>query len=191
MAAIVTIADYMTFTGQSTLANQTQVAEAIRQATAYAENVCGRTFALAAMGNSHVWTFDGKGGLKLFTPQAPIISVTSVETWNGTAWEVVDAVSYTPTIGDDGEYICFREQYTWVVGILNWRVTYTYGFTTIPADLKRAILLIAHAFARVSLRAPDLKSQSDGDQAFVYNDRMTSDIPTDALDLLAPYKRFV
>jgi len=189
---LLSINDYLTFTGQTAVANSIQVTESLRQAQAFAEARCDRPFTLAnaASPNTHVYTFSGRGQLFLRTPKAPIIAVTLIEYWDGTQWLTADATQYESYVGGDGEYIGFTLGATWFKGNDNWRVTYTWGFATLPADLKRAMLMIAHSFSRVSSRAPDIKSQSDGEQSFTYRENATSDIPEDALGILDQYRRY-
>ena len=190
---IISTADYMTFAGLTQpLENEKQVLEAIRAAIQYAETFCSRTFAMHSdtSPNTHVWTFSGKGTTKLYTPNAPIQSVTYVEYWNGTAWEEIDSVTYTPTIDDNGDYIYFRESYVWDRGVANWKVTYIYGFTSLPADLKRAILQIAQSYTTTITRDPSIKSQSDGEQTITYRDVGEIKPPADAERVLQHYRRF-
>ena len=166
---IVNLADFLTFTGQTAVPNEDTVSAAIRAAQAYAEGRCARIFALAnaTTPNQHVWTFDGSGEEKIFTPYAPVTSVVLIESYESDAFEAIDTANYTAVISGSGSYIFFREGYLWTSGTQNWRVTYNWGFTTIPADLKRAILLTALAFSKVSLRSPDLQC-ADGRRAVVY-----------------------
>lgn len=186
--SIVTLADYMVHMGTTTVSDSARVIEAIRQAIAYAENYCSRVFTVKPL--QHQWTFSGTNGYKLFTPQAPIQSVDTVEEWNGTEWEELDSVSYTPYIGGEGEYVAFREQYRWGKGQDNWRVTYTYGFASVPADLKRAILMIAQGYSRVSSVPPDVKSQSDAEQSITYRDMTDAvTVPGEAKAILDMYRR--
>ncbi|MDD1749232.1 MAG: hypothetical protein LUO89_05085 [Methanothrix sp.] len=177
---------------QTTLTNEAQVVEALRQAIAYAENFCNRKFVVhqPSAPAEHCWNFSGQGGMKLFTPQGPIQTVDAIEYWNGTEFEAVDSDTYTDYIGGpDRDYIAFREQYRWVKGQDNWRVTYTYGYDSLPADLKRALLMIAQAFTKISTRSPDIKSQSDGEQTFTYSDAQVSNIAPDAEAILMRYRR--
>lgn len=190
---IISTADYMTFAGLTApLTNEKQVLEAIRAAIQYAETLCSCTFAIHSDVNptTHIWTFGGKGTAKLYTPNAPIQSVTYVEYWNGTDWEEIDSVTYTPVIDDNGDYIYFRENYTWDRGTANWRVTYIYGFTSLPADLKRAILQIAQSYTTTITRDPSIKSQSDGEQTITYREVGETTIPTEAERTLQQYRRF-
>lgn len=189
MNQIVTLNDYMVHMGLTTLDNESRVAEAIRQAIAYAETFCGRTFAVVP--TTHQWEFSGTNGYRLFTPNAPIQSVDKVEYWNGTDWEEFDAVSYTPYVDPSHDFIAFREQYKWTAGIANWRVTYTYGYLgAIPADLKRAILQIAQGYARVASVPPDVKSQSDAEQTITYRDMSDTKAVTPEADaILRGYRR--
>jgi hypothetical protein len=185
--SIVTLADYMVHMGTTTVSDSARVTEAIRQAIGYAETYCSRRFTVKPQ--QHQWTFSGTNGYKLFTPQAPIQSVDTVEEWNGTGWEALDSVSYSPYIGG-GEYIAFREQYRWGKGTDNWRVTYTYGFAAVPADLKRAILMIAQGYSRVSSVPPDVKSQSDAEQSITYRDMTDAvTVPGEAKAILDMYRR--
>lgn len=188
---IVTLADYLTHIGETSVSNEAQVKQALLEAQDYAENYCNRLFVLhdseSESPTSHEHTFDGNGRRQLYPPQAPIQSVTTVELWNGDDWEEVDAVTYTPQT--NGNKITFREGHVWAEGTENWRVTYVYGFTTVPASLKRAILLIAQAFAGTSVRDSNIKSQSDGEQSFTYFDEAKTSVPAEATDILDTYVR--
>ena len=189
---IVTIEDYMTFTGVTELTNETQVTEAIRTAIQYAETLCSRTLAVHSATTPHtqVWQFSGKGAEKLYTPNAPIKSITSIKYWNGTAYELIDSASYTSVIDDNSDYIYFREGYVWDKGVANWQVTYVYGFTTLPADLKRAILQIAQSYSTSITRDPSIKSQSDGEQTITYREVTEPTVPNEAMSILQHYRRF-
>jgi hypothetical protein len=192
--AIVNLNDYLQFTNQSELSNEEQVKMALAAAEDYANTYCNRTFGLFVDGGEGtdeievVEVFSGAGTRKYFTKEAPIVSVDKVEFWNGTDWEEFDSTGYTPM--NTADRITFQEGHVFPTGNDNLRVTYIYGFTTVPADLKRAICLIAQSYASFAVRDSNIKKESDGEVSFEYFESSKSNVPDEALKLLAPYRRF-
>jgi len=190
--AVVTYGDYLQFVGETELENEQQVTQSLASAESYANEYCRRIFAKYDSGDAAATTvteqFSGKGTLKYFPAQAPIVSVTSVSYWDSEDWTEFDTAVYTPVA--TAERVTFREKYVFPVGDDNLQLIYVYGYTTVPASLVRAICLIAQSNSTVSTRDPDIKSESDGEQSYTYFDNSKVTIPQEANDLLDPFVRY-
>lgn len=76
-------------------------------------------------------------------PELPVSNVTELETFDGTSWTVQDPSTYTVSTrigmiaGKPGLGI------RWPTDPGTWRVTYSHGFTTIPATIVGVVLGVA------------------------------------------------
>jgi hypothetical protein len=190
MANLITLDEYRDYDDLPSPAdNEDQINAAIAQASAYIENVTGRTFAVADPSPSPTDTdvvevVNGTGCARLYTRNAPITSVTKLEYWDGDSWEEYDLVSYPYTLKTGSHVVYFTQGHRFCKGYQNIRVTYSYGYTTaLPADLKYACYLVAHSFVLESERT-GIASQSDGEQSFSYD----HSVPKQAIATLARYK---
>jgi hypothetical protein len=93
---------------------------------------------------------NGNGDPYLMLPKSRVTAVASVESWNGSAW-VASGLGYR--LMDDGSLLGDSR---WPWGRANLRVTYTHGYATPPAEIKRAALIKA---------VNDLKSSNVSDRA--------------------------
>ncbi len=190
--AVVTYGDYLQFIGETILTNEPQVKQALVAAEDYANKYCNRTFAKYdsedAAATTLEETFSGKGGRKYYPLQAPIVSVTKVEYWNTDDWTQFDTGTHTPIATTDR--VTFQEKYVFSEGDDNLRLTYVYGYTTVPAALVRAICLIAQAYSGTELRDSNIKSQSDGEQSVSYFDSPKTSVPIEAEALLDVFVRY-
>lgn len=191
--AVVTYGDYLTFIGQTELDNASQVKQSLESAEDYANKYCNRTFARYDSDDEAATKleepFSGGGTRKYFPKQAPIVSVTLIEYWDAGAddWTQFDTGSYTPNATADR--VTFREGQKFTEGNDNLRLTYVYGYTTVPASLIRAICLIAQANANTAVVASNLKKQFDGEQTFEYFENPSTTVPAEANELLDLYVR--
>lgn len=187
---MITIAEYAEFANKTLpLDNQAQVLVLIDAATETMEKEIDRDlYAVSPSPLDTVETFDGNGKFRIWTKQAPIDTVDSIEWFDGTNWNDVDdysmAYEYEQTTGK----VWFTERYTFHKGVDNWRITYSYGFTDgIPDDLKYACFLLTKYYSDKQSRQ-GIKSQSDGEQSFTYE--LDADVPKDYTRILAKYRRF-
>lgn len=192
--AVVTIGDYLQFIGETEVANEPKVTQALAAAEDFANEFCRRTFAKyddsAPEDTTLVEVFSGNGRRKYFPKQAPIQSVTSIEYWDAGAEAYTAFDSTTHTIVATADRVTFREGYVFPKGSDNLRITYVHGFDTVPARLIRAICLIAQAYAATSTRDAQLKKQVDGEQSFEYFEGTKKAIPGEAESLLQQFVRY-
>lgn len=195
--AVVTYGDYLQFVGETELDNEQQIKQALASAENYANKYCNRIFAKYDAADAAATTlteqFSGKGTLKYFPAQAPIVSVTSVSYWDSSVspsgdWTEFDTDVYTPVATT--ERVTFREKYVFPVGDDNLQLIYVYGYTTVPESLIRAICLIAQSFASTEIRTSNIKSESDGEQSYTYFDSPKTGAPKEANDMLEPFVRY-
>lgn len=164
---ITTAAEYAVFLGEASLSNADQAQQALEMASDYIRTESGREFVLAVNALTIVEMFNGNGRKLYFPRQGPVISVTSIEYYDYglEAWTELDTDLNNPIT--DGNKILYRELVPFHEGINNWRVTYTFGFSSIPDDIKYAANLKAKEMADIA-GEESIIHQSDGEQAFTY-----------------------
>lgn len=147
----------------------------------------GATGAALSTATTAIEYYDG-GFIDLIVKKAPIISVVSV--FDVSASATVTSTAYglytaTGTIyknngskwGNSGERRRFK-------------ITYTYGYTTIPDDIQLAIDTWVNYLTADSTGA--LSGYSTGDDSETYNQSVSvSGMPSTVKKLLAPYKRML
>jgi len=187
---MITIAEYARFANKSVpLDNETQIEALIDVATEIMEREIDRDlYACSPSPLDVVETFNGRGSFRVWTKQAPIDDVTTVEYWTGTEWQDVSELNMTFEFDSTTGKIWFTERYVFHEGVDNWRITYSYGFTEgIPEDLKYACyLLTKHLIDHPNRQG--IMSQSDGEQSFTYGS--DENLPKRYVDILANYKRW-
>lgn len=185
LTGLITPTEYYERANLTSPSNATQIQQAIYDATADIMESTGRWFVDAGAAMTDILLFSGGNQKDLFPKQGPILSLTTIELWNGTEWETIDSAVYDQLT--DGNKIWFRSGSRWVTGTENWRVTYTFGFKGgIPDDLKRACYELARHY--ISQRSDNLKSESDGEQAYSYFE--SSSLPSDVDKIINRYKRY-
>jgi hypothetical protein len=198
---MITIAEYAEFANKTLpLKNEAQVEALIEMATEIIEKEIDRDlYACSPSPIDIVEVFDGNGNFRIWTKNAPIDSVETIEYWTGTEWQDVSELNMTFTWDETTGKVWFTERYTFHKGIDNWRITYNYGFTDdIPADLKYACFLLTKHFEDIQSRQ-GIRSQSDGEQSFTYAENMDvlwqtpfgfSSVSRDFTTIIAKYKRY-
>ena len=188
--SLITHADYYDFIGALSpfdADEEDRIDTAITDAEKFIMERISRT--ILVCGLSPVQTiekFSGKGQTIYWTKQAPIAAFSKAEFWDGTQWvDVVTDYGYTLAHDDDTGQLWFEEGYVFDKGRNNWRVTYTHGYTDLPADLRRALCILVKHFLIQSERQ-GIKQQSDGEQNFSYD----NEIPSLALDIINRYIRY-
>jgi hypothetical protein len=133
------------------------------RAAAVAESYCDRTFAVGTYTPATTpddALLDGKGLPFVYTPQWPIVSVTSLkQVLDGNAGDVQTYASGSYAVNKrDGKITLVRsaatgkltadsDPPTFPEGTQNIAISYVAGYATLPADLVEAVILIAaHMF---------------------------------------------
>lgn len=184
--ALVTAAEYDTFLGL-TAPNATQVQASIYDATAFITTELGRIFVTEDNAYSILESFTGKGKLNYYPKQGPVVTVGVIQFYNGIEWETIDSTIYEAET--DGNKIFFRTRQTFHRGINNWRINYTFGYPSIPDDIKRACMMLVRYYVGQAEHDGNLQSQSDGEQTLTYFGKQL-DIPPLINEIISKYKRF-
>ncbi len=135
----------------------------------------------------------GNAGTDLATLRVrehPVISVASIyeddeRSWSDPSDEIPAADYYTSgyavRLYNDGDTRSFRAGHRTV------RVIYRAGYETIPADLRRAcVMMAAHLYYKAERQRQNIASESMGDAAVTYLDQA---MPKEVVELLRPYTR--
>lgn len=155
--------DINAFLGTEILPEDTQVLLAIEEASAVIKNYCNQDIEQVSDDTILV---DGTGSPKLFLPELPVSSITSVK---------IDGVLLDPTcyaLAENG--VLWRKYGKWTVGAQNIEVTYTHGYASIPEDVKGVCYRSASRLYQAQLKAKrqdfvsGLQSVSVGDWSETY-----------------------
>jgi hypothetical protein len=174
------LTDVQTYLGDSASSSAVALDALIENASAFIEQYCNRTFALA----NYTETRNGNGGNRLFLLNGPVVSVTAVSV-NGQTIAAAPSVMANGWVNDDSMvYLrggCFTR------GFQNVTVAYSAGFATIPADVAQACIeLVAEKFAkrnRIDKVSETLGTQQT--QAYIQ-----ADMPARVKTALQPYIRW-
>lgn len=185
---MITIAEYARFANKELpLDNQAQVLALIDMATEVMEKEIDRDlFEISPSPQDAVEIFSGRGTFRMWTKNAPIDDVDTIEYWTGTEWQDVSDLGMTFTYDANTGKVWYPERYVFHKGTDNWRITYSYGYTVLPEDLKYACFLLTKYFSDKQSRQ-GIKSQSDGEQSFTYE--MDASVPKDYTTILEKYRR--
>ena len=157
------VSDVSTFLGKTLLVTDAQALQAIAEATAVIQNYCNQALLQVS---TDVILLDGTGSTKLFLPELPVATITSVE---------VDSVSLVATdysLAENG--VLWRLYGVWPVGARNIEVTFDHGYASVPEDLKGVCYRSAARLYQAQLKAkkqdfvPGLSSVSVGDWSEAY-----------------------
>ena len=118
---------------------------AIDEATAAIQNYCHQELEYAA---NDVLTLDCPGGSKIFLPELPVISVSTV-----VENEVTLTVTTDYKLGQFG--ILYRVGRSWAAGVQNVVVTYSHGYADIPDDILGVCTRAASRIYQAGLRAKE------------------------------------
>lgn len=186
---MITLAEYAQYAGKTLpLDNENQIAAIIDAVSDIIEGQLDRDLADASPSPvDTIEVFSGRGSFRMWTKNAPIDSIDTIEYWNGTVWEAVADLGMTFAFDAATGKVWFVERYVFHKGVDNWRITYSYGFTSgIPDDLKYACFLLTTYFSQKQSRQ-DIRSQSDGEQSFTY--AVGDDVPKNYTAIIAKYNR--
>jgi len=157
------VADVGTFLGATISANDAQVLQAIKEVTAVIKNYCNQV--IEQVQNDTI-KLDGQLAMKLFLPELPVQSITSVKV----AGEVLPVTRYA--LAENG--VLWYQHGVWPLGAQNIEVTYTHGYAAIPDDIKGVCYRAAARLYQAQLKAkrqdfvPGLSSVSVGDWSESY-----------------------
>lgn len=187
MANIITLAEYRLYDDAPSPAERDeQITAMITLATGVIELKLKRTLEIAGepSPSATVEILDGNGTSRLYTRNAPITAVTTLEYWDGVTWQTYDATQYTRTFKVGSNIIHFTGGFKFLKGYQTIRATFEYGFdTAFPGDLKKACYLVTKHMINESDRL-GITRQEDGEQKFWYDHGM----PKLATDILMRYK---
>lgn len=134
--AIVTLADYKTFAEIGSNTQDTRLTLILDLVDSLVNTYCNRKFEQATYTEEQVEIINS---ISIFIDNPPLNSVTTLEYFSqGKVWTVVDAADFLE-YSEEGHIEIISNNIV-TLGILKpFRVTYSGGFTTIPADLKLAV----------------------------------------------------
>lgn len=185
MANIITIEEFESFDDSpSPIANLEQVTNAISAATSLIEKLTTRTFETSPSPAEIIEVLNGKDAPRIYTHQAPVLTVTKLEYFDGVSWVEFDSTTYPRAIKTDSNIIYFiTPGHKFPCGYQNIRVTFTYGIDALPGDLKFACFAVAkHMILEASRQG--LTQQADGEQTFNY----THELPPGIDKIIMRYK---
>ncbi|HBF40552.1 MAG TPA: hypothetical protein DDW19_01865 [Anaerolineaceae bacterium] len=118
---------------------------AIDEATAAIQNYCHQELEYT---ENDVLTLDCPGGSKIFLPELPVVSVSTV---------VENGVTLTATIDYKlGQFgILYRVGRNWAAGVQNVTVMYTHGYADFPDDILGVCTRAASRIYQAGLRAKE------------------------------------
>lgn len=137
MADLVSLSDVKSFLGISGSSNDAVLSTIISSVSTFVENYIGYTVASTTYTNEE---FDGTGKEKYNIPVYPVTVFTSMDyrttSANENSWEQIDSEDY---------FVYLDEGYVHLIGGFhegpkNYRMTYTAGYESTPADLELAVL---------------------------------------------------
>lgn len=141
----------------------------INQATLYIESFCGLSadhhFASTTYTNEE---YDGTGNNTIVLRMRPVTAITSFQrrdsrTSDG-AFDDVESELYFSDLGAGVLELVSRANYGWG----RYRVTYTAGYTTIPADLAEACATLAAFYVENSASGTAVKKKQEGQRSIEY-----------------------
>lgn len=140
----------------------------INQATEMIERYCGgRRFAETTYTDEE---YDATNSDQLILRNYPVTTLTSLSyrdsSLNEDAWEVVDADRYFTDITAGVLDLTFNAVGRWN----RYRVTYTAGYSTIPADLAEACVILASYYVQNATSGTGIKKKKEGQREIEYFD---------------------
>lgn len=161
----------------------------INTASGFIEKYCNRSIKSAVRTGEE---YDGNGFKKLYVKNPPITAVSAIHQWDTyndeSLYEYSADTEYL--IDEDGQYIYLRG--VWSIGVHNYQITYTGGYTTIPDDLKYACAQFC-AWINNNKNSMGIKSERIGTYAITYG--MATSIvigglavPPEMLSMLSNYR---
>lgn len=184
MALLVTEAEVTTaWAGFASLPTAERTA-LIEAASGAVEDFCRQSFEAVEATER----YDGSGTTRVWLKRRPVAAVASVVV-NG---EPLTSFDFNPQtgelfLGDGRAHVYFAPRFP--VGRQNVEVTYTAGWPTIPAPVKRAaIMALRHLYDSTS-KTGVMSSEKIGDYSYTLGSGESSSLTRKVQSLLAPYVR--
>lgn len=109
--------------------------------------------------------YNGQGGSYLFLKQYPVTAITTIVLWdtvsNAASKTYAENTDYLYDLNEGWLYL--REGFQ--IGVLNYRITYTAGYTTLPYDLRQACAMYAEWMYN-NFGKTGMSSESLGDYSY-------------------------
>lgn len=152
----------------------------INSASQQIERYCDRSF----ISESKTEFYDGTRSNELLLRRSPVSAVSLVAVDSERTFGS-DTVLVASTYAVVGDVALRRHSGTWGKGSQNIKVTYTAGYSTIPADLEDAcILLVEHRYRMRGDRRLGRSSQGKQGESISY----IADWPQEVLSILENYR---
>jgi hypothetical protein len=183
MAKLITLSELKTDMNISNTNNDATLESLILPASEAIEKHCFQKFHQA----SAVWMFDGCGQARMFIDaDGPLLTALSLEFryGNSATWTAVDAENYTAS-----DYFITRiDGEVFTEGYANWRLTYTYGYSLVPAQVKKAVCELIKHWTAYSQRVGVMSDVMGGGLKVNYA-AITDELPNSVKQLLINYRR--
>jgi len=182
--ALVTTDEARAVLGDSTI-ELDAIEPLINRASALAERIANVHFAQRTSATVY---YDGNGKRELVLFQYPIISIDGV--WDDTSREFGDTTELTA----DDDYYAYKEtgllrRYgaNWTRGIQNVKIMLTYGYATVPYDVKGAVLQAVQALYEFRGQTRPIKREEFLNYKVEYVQTADGPVPREAYDVFESY----
>jgi len=170
--------------GAGGTASDPELTRLITAASTFIANATGRSFDSVKTANE---IRDGSGGVNLYLREGPVVTVQSL--YIGTV-----PIPLQPQDGQPGYFIVGNSValygYSFTRGLNNVRVSYTYGYTAIPADVAQAAIeLVVSMYRRGPRDALLTKETTPATGAVTEYEFM--DVPAFTQSVINKYKKVV
>ncbi len=135
---LITKAEYKAYAGINSTNHDTEIDNLIPKVSALVKTYCNRSF-VDYIDEAKTEVFNGGNGFFILS-ETPVVSIQSIGYSTDYGQTYTDLVEYTDWVLDQNMYIVCLNPYGWPQRIRGYKVTYTAGYETVPADLKLAVL---------------------------------------------------
>lgn len=184
MANLITLAEYKAYAGLNTPNQDTQISNLIPGICQYVETYCNRKFQQHVT-NPITEVFSGKN-YPISLKHHPIISIQRVEESTDCGSEYIDMDEFSQWVFDREESNIVSPYGEFAPGINRYAVSYTYGFPTLPEDLKLAIFDLVKYYMRNDMAVHSNKAP--GTQAVQIDYQTNASIPAHIRRILDLYR---
>ncbi len=171
--ALTTVADVKELLGiaSSDTSKDNLIIRKINQATIMIERYTGRRFALTTYTDEE---YNATGTDQLTLLQRPIVSLTSISSrdtsLNEADWDSVDTNLYFSDANSGIVRLLYNTTGRWN----RYKVSYTAGYATIPADIAEACAMLAAFLVDNGTSGSNVKSKQEGQRKIEYFDSQTN-----------------